>query len=113
MPLQILALVYIEVIEEKFQNFTINSSLFSDSTNDRFVIFSLLLPYVHRDGGVGQQARDALLLCMALSASHTAVGQYIAQHSNFCPVRKMRKFCHGLRFNLHSRLWINLVVIYK
>ncbi|XP_050730435.1 FHF complex subunit HOOK interacting protein 1A-like isoform X3 [Eriocheir sinensis] len=52
----------------------------------KFVIFSLLLPYVHREGGVGQQARDALLLCMALSASHTAVGQYIAQHSHFCPV---------------------------
>lgn len=52
----------------------------------KFVIFSLLLPYVHREGGVGQQARDALLLCMALSASHTAVGQYIAQHSNFCHV---------------------------
>ncbi|XP_063845079.1 FHIP family protein GJ17503-like isoform X2 [Scylla paramamosain] len=52
----------------------------------KFVIFSLLLPYIHREGGVGQQARDALLLCMALSASHTAVGQYIAQHSNFCHV---------------------------
>ncbi|KAK4323330.1 hypothetical protein Pmani_005958 [Petrolisthes manimaculis] len=60
---------------------------FSDEQGPtKFVIFSLLLPYVHRDGGVGQQARDALLLCMALSASHTAVGQYIAQHSNFCPV---------------------------
>lgn len=55
-------------------------------TFSRFMIFSLLLPFVHREGGIGQQARDALLLCMALSASHTSVGQYIAQHSNFCPV---------------------------
>ncbi|XP_042204929.1 FHIP family protein CPIJ015043-like isoform X2 [Homarus americanus] len=58
----------------------------SDQGPTKFVIFSLLLPFVHREGGIGQQARDALLLCMALSSSHTSVGQYIAQHSNFCPV---------------------------
>nr|XP_045615717.1 FHF complex subunit HOOK interacting protein 1B-like isoform X5 [Procambarus clarkii] len=58
----------------------------NDQGPTKFVIFSLLLPFVHREGGIGQQARDALLLCMALSASHTSVGQYIAQHSNFCPV---------------------------
>ncbi|XP_069165226.1 FHF complex subunit HOOK-interacting protein 1B isoform X5 [Procambarus clarkii] len=58
----------------------------NDQGPAKFVIFSLLLPFVHREGGIGQQARDALLLCMALSASHTSVGQYIAQHSNFCPV---------------------------
>lgn len=56
------------------------------------MIFSLLLPFVHREGGIGQQARDALLLCMALSASHTSVGQYIAQHSNFCPVSSLFLF---------------------
>lgn len=58
----------------------------SDQGPTKFMIFSLLLPFVHREGGIGQQARDALLLCMALSASHATVGQYIAQHSNFCPV---------------------------
>ncbi|KAK7070811.1 hypothetical protein SK128_016146, partial [Halocaridina rubra] len=58
----------------------------SDQGPTKFMIFSLLLPFVHREGGIGQQARDALLLCMALSASHSSVGQYIAQHSNFCPV---------------------------
>lgn len=58
----------------------------NDQGPTKFMIFSLLLPFVHREGGIGQQARDALLLCMALSASHTSVGQYIAQHSNFCPV---------------------------
>ena len=50
------------------------------------MIFSLLLPFIHREGGIGQQARDALLLCMALSASHPMVGDYVAKHSNFCPV---------------------------
>ncbi|XP_068222666.1 FHF complex subunit HOOK-interacting protein 1B isoform X2 [Palaemon carinicauda] len=58
----------------------------NDQGPTKFMIFSLLLPFVHREGGIGQQARDALLLCMALSASHASVGQYIAQHSNFCPV---------------------------
>jgi len=52
----------------------------------RFLIFSLLLPFVHREGDLGQQARDALLLCMALSNTNPKVGQYIADTSNFCPV---------------------------
>lgn len=29
-----------------------------------FIIFSLLIPYVHCEGTIGHQARDALLLCM-------------------------------------------------
>lgn len=54
------------------------------STN--LLIFSLLVPFIHRDGAIGQQARDALLLVMAASASHEAVAQYIAENSYFCPV---------------------------
>ncbi|XP_018019872.1 FHF complex subunit HOOK interacting protein 1A isoform X2 [Hyalella azteca] len=52
----------------------------------KFLIFSLLLPFVHREGDLGQQARDALLLCMALSNTNPPVGQYIADTSNFCPL---------------------------
>lgn len=52
----------------------------------RFIIFSLLIPFVHREGPVGQQARDALLLCMTLSKQHEGVGHYIAQESNVCLV---------------------------
>ncbi|GBL98469.1 UPF0518 protein GE18198, partial [Araneus ventricosus] len=51
-----------------------------------FLIFSLLIPFVHREGAIGQQARDALLLCMALSRRNESIGVYIAEHSNFCPV---------------------------
>lgn len=54
------------------------------STN--LLIFSLLVPFIHRDGAIGQQARDALLLVMAASASHDAVARYIAENSYFCPV---------------------------
>ncbi|XP_036603090.1 FTS and Hook-interacting protein isoform X2 [Trichosurus vulpecula] len=52
----------------------------------RLLLFSRLVPFVHREGTLGQQARDALLLLMALSAGSPTVGQYIADHSYFCPV---------------------------
>ncbi|CAN8005894.1 unnamed protein product [Ixodes hexagonus] len=58
----------------------------SDQGPARFLIFSLLIPFVHREGAIGQQARDALLLCMALSRRNQGIGKYIAEHSNFCPV---------------------------
>ncbi|XP_029968598.1 FHF complex subunit HOOK-interacting protein 1B [Salarias fasciatus] len=54
------------------------------STN--LLIFSLLVPFIHRDGAIGQQARDALLLVMSASASRHAVAQYISENSYFCPV---------------------------
>ncbi|KAF5918778.1 hypothetical protein HPG69_005816 [Diceros bicornis minor] len=52
----------------------------------RLLLFSRLVPFVHREGTLGQQARDALLLLMALSAGSPTVGCYIADHSYFCPV---------------------------
>ncbi|XP_053418339.1 FHF complex subunit HOOK interacting protein 1B [Nycticebus coucang] len=52
----------------------------------RLLLFSRLVPFVHREGTLGQQARDALLLLMALSAGSPMVGRYIADHSYFCPV---------------------------
>ncbi|KAL0985517.1 hypothetical protein UPYG_G00157910 [Umbra pygmaea] len=50
------------------------------------LIFSLLVPFIHRDGAIGQQARDALLLVMATSANNHSVARYIAENSYFCPV---------------------------
>uniref|UniRef100_A0A1B6E9D5 FHF complex subunit HOOK-interacting protein C-terminal domain-containing protein n=1 Tax=Clastoptera arizonana TaxID=38151 RepID=A0A1B6E9D5_9HEMI len=50
----------------------------------KFVIFSLLMQFVHRDGDLGQQARDALLLCMVLSKNNQAIAKYIANQS-VCP----------------------------
>ncbi|XP_049545557.1 FHIP family protein AGAP011705 isoform X2 [Anopheles darlingi] len=67
-----------------------NSGLKQQQTaNDchtNFIIFSLLIPYVHREGSLGHQARDALLLCMALSQKNSNVGTYIATYSSICPV---------------------------
>ncbi|KAJ8252971.1 hypothetical protein GJAV_G00207740 [Gymnothorax javanicus] len=50
------------------------------------VIFSLLVPFIHREGSTGQQARDALLLVMATSASNQAAARYITESSYFCQV---------------------------
>ncbi|KAG7233373.1 hypothetical protein INR49_007102 [Caranx melampygus] len=51
-----------------------------------FLLFSLLIPYTHRQGSVGQQARDALLLIMSLSASEPRVAHHIGENTYFCPV---------------------------
>lgn len=45
-----------------------------------------MLPHVHREGPIGQQARDAILLCMALSKKNDQVGIYLSENSNVCPV---------------------------
>lgn len=49
-------------------------------------VFSLLIPFVHREGNVGNWSRDAMLLCMALSSVDTRLGTYIAEETDFCPV---------------------------
>ncbi|KAL7404848.1 hypothetical protein ABVT39_019811 [Epinephelus coioides] len=57
-----------------------------DQGATNFLIFSLLIPYIHREGTVGQQARDALLLIMSLSAENERVAKHIAENTYFCPV---------------------------
>ncbi|XKL64668.1 hypothetical protein PGB90_004754 [Kerria lacca] len=56
------------------------------SDSFKFDIFSLLVQFVHRDGMIGEQARDSLLLCMSLSKNNSKVADYITIHSNICPV---------------------------
>lgn len=58
----------------------------SKGNQTNFIIFSLLIPYVHCDGSIGHQARDALLLCMSLSQKNANIGKYIANHSSMSPV---------------------------
>ncbi|XP_078118985.1 FHF complex subunit HOOK-interacting protein 1A [Sander vitreus] len=57
-----------------------------DQGATNFLIFSLLIPFIHREGTVGQQARDALLLIMSLSAENKRVAKHIAENTYFCPV---------------------------
>ncbi|XP_057340427.1 FHIP family protein GJ17503 isoform X1 [Microplitis mediator] len=58
----------------------------AESEQRKFIIFTLLLPHMHREGPIGQQARDAILLCMALSKKNDQVGIYLSENSNVCPV---------------------------
>ncbi|NXX60171.1 F16A2 protein, partial [Scopus umbretta] len=58
----------------------------TDQGPANLIIFSLLIPFIHHEGILGQQARDALLLIMAMSASNHAVANSITDNSYFCPV---------------------------
>ncbi|XP_034668235.1 UPF0518 protein GL19323 isoform X3 [Drosophila subobscura] len=71
-------------VQEQIQNGNVPPPKSGTTTN--FIIFSLLIPYVHREGSLGHQARDALLLCMALSQKNSNIGTYIAQYSSICPL---------------------------
>ncbi|GFR70508.1 FTS and Hook-interacting protein homolog [Elysia marginata] len=86
------------------QNLILESFFSTDADHGpaRFLIFSLLIPYIHREGPVGQKARDALLLIMTLSARHPHIGQYIANNSHFCPV--LATGLSGLYSSLPHRL---------
>ncbi|XP_069496530.1 FHF complex subunit HOOK-interacting protein 1B [Ambystoma mexicanum] len=58
----------------------------ADKGPANLIIFSLLVPFIHHEGVIGQQARDALLLIMAMSASNPTVATFITENSFFCPI---------------------------
>ncbi|KAL1249228.1 hypothetical protein QQF64_020233, partial [Cirrhinus molitorella] len=64
--------------------------LFFHSSQDQgaanFLLFSLLIPFIHRDGTVGAQARGALTLIMSLSSQNSLVAKHIVENTYFCPV---------------------------
>lgn len=39
---------------------------------------------------LGQQARDALLMIMQLSARNIVLAKYIVENTDFCPVSKIK-----------------------
>lgn len=63
--------------------------VFFGSSDDQgatnFLIFSLLISFIHREGSIGQQARDALLLCITMSSENERIANYIIK-TDFCPV---------------------------
>ncbi|XP_014288523.1 FHIP family protein AGAP011705 isoform X2 [Halyomorpha halys] len=75
-------------------------NFFEKRTSDspKFIIFSLLIRFVHCEGTLGQQARDSLLLCIALSKQNDSLADYIVDESKICPV-----LATGLS-SLYSRL---------
>ena len=57
-----------------------------EKTSSQFLVFSLLVPFVHREGHAAQQARDDLLLIMSLSSALSSISRHIVENSDFCPV---------------------------
>lgn len=56
-------------------------------TESGFSVFSLLIPYVHREEQVGSRSRDAVLLCTSLSMFQEKLANFICEETTFCPVR--------------------------
>lgn len=83
--------------------------LFFHSSEDQgaanFLLFSLLVPFIHRDGAMGQQARDALLLIMTLSNDNQLVAKHIAHNTFFCPV--LATGLSGLYSSLPAKLEVS------
>ena len=63
-----------------------NGAADGEKTSSQFLVFSLLVPFVHREGRAAQQARDDLLLIMSLSSALISISRHIVDHSDFCPV---------------------------
>ncbi|XP_054164267.1 FHIP family protein GJ17503-like isoform X2 [Oppia nitens] len=82
--------------------FFLNEPIISSHPETKFLVFSLLIPFVHRDGPVGQQARDSMLLCMAFSRKNESLGRYVAEETDFCPV--LATGLSGLYSSLPRRL---------
>lgn len=55
-------------------------------SDGKFFDLSTLVPFAHRTGAIGQQARDDLLLLMSLSSSYDVISKYITEKTDFCQV---------------------------
>ncbi|XP_069130837.1 FHF complex subunit HOOK-interacting protein 1B-like isoform X3 [Argopecten irradians] len=84
-----LVLVLHQICASISQQTVILESFFNGNADHgpaKFLIFSLLIPFIHREGTIGQQSRDSLLLIMTLSSKHPHIGEFIEKYSDFCPV---------------------------
>ncbi|CDW58536.1 Rep fac-A 3 and RAI16-like domain containing prot ein [Trichuris trichiura] len=58
----------------------------TDHKAPRFLVFTLLVPFLYFGGRVEQLVRDALLLVLSVSSQLDAAGLFLANETNFCPV---------------------------
>ncbi|XP_008184399.1 UPF0518 protein GJ17503 isoform X2 [Acyrthosiphon pisum] len=62
-------------------------NILKDNTkNSKCVILSLLMAFIHRDGSIGEEARDALLIFVSLSRQNDTLANIITSKSNVSPV---------------------------
>ncbi|XP_026809677.1 UPF0518 protein AGAP011705 isoform X2 [Rhopalosiphum maidis] len=57
-----------------------------NTKNSKCVILSLLMAFIHRDGSIGEEARDALLIFVSLSRQNDTLANIITSKSNVSPV---------------------------
>ncbi|XP_025192379.1 UPF0518 protein GJ17503 isoform X2 [Melanaphis sacchari] len=57
-----------------------------NTKNSKCVILSLLMAFIHRDGSIGEEARDALLIFVSLSRQNDTLAHIITSKSNVSPV---------------------------
>uniref|UniRef100_A0A5S6QPF4 Uncharacterized protein n=1 Tax=Trichuris muris TaxID=70415 RepID=A0A5S6QPF4_TRIMR len=58
----------------------------TDHSAPRFLVFTLLVPFLYFGGRVEQLVRDAMLLVLSVSSQLDAAGLFLANETNFCPV---------------------------
>lgn len=58
----------------------------NNTKNSKCVILSLLMAFIHRDGSIGEEARDALLIFVSLSRQNDTLANIITSKSNVSPV---------------------------
>ncbi|CAF0733065.1 unnamed protein product [Brachionus calyciflorus] len=63
-----------------------NEQKYKSANSAKSFIFTLLIPYIHREGSYGQQARDSLLMIMQLSSRNSNLAKYIVYNTDFCPI---------------------------
>lgn len=67
-----------------------------------------MITFVHRDGSIGQQAKNSLLILASLSKTHPSIANYIVENTNFCPV--LATSLSGLYSLLPRKLFTNDVI---
>ncbi|XP_050519958.1 FHIP family protein GL19323 isoform X2 [Daktulosphaira vitifoliae] len=65
----------------------INSILKNNfNKSSKCIVLSLLMSFIHRDGSIGEEARDALLIFVSLSRSNEMLANTLTLKSNVSPV---------------------------
>jgi hypothetical protein len=73
-------------INHNFKHMLLQNDGFEDQQPSKFIIFSLLIPYIHKEGSLGQTARNALLMIMQLSSRNSNLAGFIVDNTDFCPI---------------------------
>uniref|UniRef100_A0A915HNX3 FHF complex subunit HOOK-interacting protein C-terminal domain-containing protein n=1 Tax=Romanomermis culicivorax TaxID=13658 RepID=A0A915HNX3_ROMCU len=74
-----------------------------EDREERFLVFTLLIPYLYRAGNTGQLCKDAILLILSVSRRLESVAKFVAD-SSFCPVLAtgLSALLSSLPHNLHK-----------